>query len=83
MEDKKKAEEIAKNRILENQKERRTDLIRASVPKEISLFPAPVITRDPVPQSEDELSAKASVVNDSGTVKVKVPLPIAIVPVDD
>ena len=55
----------------------------ASVPKEISLFPAPVITRDPVPQSEDELSAKASEVNDSGTVKVKVPLPIAIVPADD
>ena len=52
----------------------------ASVPKDTSLFPAPVILSVPVPQSADELSANAAEVTSASSVKFKFPLPIVIVP---
>ena len=55
----------------------------ASVPKDTSLFAASVITREPVPQSEDELSANATDVTSPSNDKLKVPLPIVIVPTAD
>ena len=55
----------------------------ASVPKETSLSAAPVITRDPVPQSEDELSANAKVVTAAFKDKFKVPEPIVMVSTAD
>ena len=55
----------------------------ASVPKDTSSTPAPVITREPVPQSEDELSANATDVTAVANDKLKVPLPIVIVPTAD
>ena len=52
----------------------------AFVPKDTSLLPAPVILSVAVPQSADELSAKATEVTSESKIKFKFPAPIVIVP---